>query len=116
MVDKIGQLLIIGLRDKVLTQDEAEFIIANNIGGVILMGRNVESPRQVFDLVSSLQNLRHKTRDKLPLFVGIDMEGGRVARLKAPFTKWPALGKIGKIDSTSVAFKFALSMATELHA
>jgi beta-N-acetylhexosaminidase len=116
MVDKIGQLLIIGLRDKVLTQDEAEFIITNNIGGVILFARNIESPRQVHELVKSLQSLRHKTRDKLPFFVGIDMEGGRVARLKAPFTVWPTAQKIGKLDSTSVAFKFALCMATELKA
>lgn len=116
MLEKIGQLLIIGLRDKVLTQDEAEFIVKNNIGGVILFSRNVESPEQIHALVSSVQNLRHKMRDKLPLFVGIDMEGGRVARLKAPFTIWPPIGKLGALDSTSLAFKFALGMATELRA
>ena len=116
MVDKIGQLLIIGIRDKVLTQDEAEFIITNNIGGVILFARNLESPRQIFDLVKSIQNLRHKSRDKLPLFIGIDMEGGRVLRLKAPFTPWPAVGKLGKVDSTSLAFKFGMSMSAELRA
>lgn len=116
VVDKIGQLFIIGIRDKVLTQDEAEFIITNNIGGVILFARNLESPRQIHELVSSLQNLRHKTRDKLPLFIGVDMEGGRVARLREPFTQWPALAALGKIDSTSLAFKFALSMAAELKA
>ncbi len=116
MVNKIGQLLIIGLREKVLTQDEAEFIITNNIGGVILFARNVESPKQIHELVSSIQNLRHKTHDKLPFFIGIDMEGGRVARLKEPFTRWPPMGKIGKIESTSVAFKFAQSMASELSA
>ena len=116
MIDKIGQLLIIGIRDKVLTQDEAEFIITNNIGGVILFSRNVESPQQVHELVKNLQSLRHKTRDKLPLFIGIDMEGGRVARLKAPFTTWPAIGKLGKLDSTSLAFKFSMAMAAELRA
>jgi beta-N-acetylhexosaminidase len=116
MVDKIGQLLIIGLRDKVLTQDEAEFIITNNIGGVILFARNLESPKQIHELCTAVQALRHKTRDKLPFFIGIDMEGGRVHRLKAPFTHWPALGKIGKLDSTSVAFKFGVGMAQELRA
>lgn len=116
MVDKIGQLFITGLRDKVLTQDEGEFIITNNIGGVILFARNLESPKQIHELVTSVQNLRHKTRDKLPLFIGIDMEGGRVARLKTPFTNWPAAGKIGKIESTSVAFKFSMAMASELRA
>lgn len=116
MVDKIGQLFIIGIRDKVLNQDEAEFIVKNNIGGVILFGRNIESPQQVHSLVSSIQQLRHKTRDKLPLFIAIDMEGGRVARFKKPFTEWPAVQHLGKLDSTSVAFRYALSMGTELRA
>jgi beta-N-acetylhexosaminidase len=116
VVDKIGQLFIIGIRDKVLTQDEAEFIIKNNIGGVILFARNLESPKQIHELTSSIQALRHKSRDKLPLFIGIDMEGGRVARLKAPFTQWPPLALLGKIDSTSLAFKYAMCMAAELKA
>lgn len=36
--------------------------------------------------------------------------------MKAPFTQWPALSHIGKLDSTSVAFKFAMDMGTELRA
>ncbi|MBX3020374.1 MAG: beta-N-acetylhexosaminidase [Bdellovibrionales bacterium] len=114
MVDKLGQLMIIGVRGKTLSQDECEFIIKNNIGGVILFARNVESPQQVHALCSQIQSLRHKTRDKLPLFIGVDQEGGRVARMKAPFTEWPPLSYVGKLDSTSVAFKFAFAMGTEL--
>lgn len=105
-----------GLRGPTLTQDEAEFIVTNNIGGVVLFARNVETPEQVHTLCSAIQNLRHKTRDKLPLFIGVDQEGGRVARMKAPFTQWPPLSFVGKLDSTSVAFRFALSMGTELRA
>ena len=114
MKNQIGQQLIIGLEGKTLSQAEADFIVKNNIGGVILMGRNCESPQQVRELVASLQSLRHKMPDKAPLFISIDMEGGRVARLKAPFTQWPPLAAIGKIDSTAVAFKFASFMGAEL--
>ncbi|HMN68434.1 MAG TPA: beta-N-acetylhexosaminidase [Bdellovibrionales bacterium] len=116
MIDKIGQLLFIGIRGKTLTQDEAEFIVKNNIGGVVLFARNLESPAQVHALCAQIQATRHKTRDKLPLFIGIDQEGGRVTRLKAPFTVWPPLAKIGELDSTSVAFKFALCMGLEMRA
>lgn len=116
MRDKIGQLMIIGLRDKTLSQEESEFIVRNNIGGVILFPRNIESPEQLHKLCSSIQALRHKTRDKLPLFISIDMEGGRVARLKEPFTKWPPLARLGQLDSTSLSFKMALSMGEELAA
>src|SRR5580704_755709 len=116
MRDKIGQLMIIGLKGKALTQDEAEFIVLNNIGGVILFPRNIESPEQLHSLCKSIQQLRQKTPDKLPLFISIDMEGGRVARLKKPFTEWPPIAKLGKIDSTSLSFKMALAMGEELSA
>lgn len=49
-------------------------------------------------------------------FIAIDMEGGRVHRLKPPFTQWPSLGKLAALDSTSVAFKFANMMGAELRA
>ena len=44
------------------------------------------------------------------------MEGGRVHRLKAPFTRWPALAKIGKLGSSTLAFRFALQMGEEMRA
>jgi beta-N-acetylhexosaminidase len=116
MLDRLGQLFIIGLEGKTLSANEASFISKNNIGGVILFARNVESPQQVHKLCSDVQNLRSQQKDKAPLFIGIDMEGGRVARLKAPFTQWPPLAQLGALDSTSAAFKFALGMGAELRA
>lgn len=112
----IGQQIIIGLQGLTLSPDEAKFIVENNIGGVILFKRNVESPEQVRNLCAEIQALRHRTPNKAPLFISIDMEGGRVHRLKAPFTQWPALAHVGKLDSTSVAFRFAQAMGDELRA
>lgn len=108
--------MIIGLKGLTLEKDEADFIVENNIGGIVLFARNVESPQQIRDLTSQVQALRSRLADKAPLFVSIDMEGGRVHRLKPPFTKWPSLAAIGKIDSTSVAFRFAQAMGEELRA
>lgn len=116
VVDKIGQLFMIGLEGKALTPRESEFIVKNNIGGVILFDRNLGTPQETHKLCSEIQNLRHKLKDKTPLFIGIDMEGGRVARLKAPFTQWPPADKLGALDSTSVAFRFSMSMGSELKA
>lgn len=112
----IGQQLIIGIQGLTLAREEADFIVRNNIGGIILFRRNVESPQQLRDLNAEIQTLRHRMPDKAPLFISIDMEGGRVARLKAPFTQWPPLAAIGKLDSTSVAFRFAQAMGDELRA
>lgn len=112
----IGQQMIIGLRGPSLLPDEKKFIIDNNIGGVILFDRNLESPEQIHALTSELQSLRNQMRDKAPLFISIDMEGGRVHRMKDPFTKWPAACHLGSIGSSSLAFRFALNMGEELRA
>ncbi len=114
--EKLGQLLIVGVAGTELTAAEESFLINNNIGGVILMGRNAKSPEQVHKLSASIQKLRHKTTTKTPFFIATDMEGGRVARLKEPFTQWPPLRKLGDIDSPSLAFNMAMMMGKELRA
>ena len=114
MEHQIGQLFILGLSGTELTSQEAHFIIKNNIGGVILFSRNCDSPKQIHTLCSDIQNLRHKLPEKAPLFIGIDMEGGRVHRLQSPFTIWPSVRQLSDLDSTLLAFNFARAMGTEL--
>ena len=116
MEEKAGQLFIIGLSGTELTSQEANFIIKNNIGGVILFSRNCESPKQIHKFCSDIQNLRHRLPEKAPLFIGIDMEGGRVHRLQPPFTTWPSIQQLSSLDSTLLAFNFARAMGTELKA
>jgi beta-N-acetylhexosaminidase len=112
----IGQHLIIGISGLKLTEDEKKFIVQNNIGGICLFSRNVANIEQIMSLCSEIQALRKEMASKSPLFIGIDMEGGRVARLKTPFTQWPPLKKIGDLDSPTVAFNFSYSMGLELKA
>lgn len=112
----IGQHILIGLSGASLTADEKKFIVENNISGVTLFDRNCIEPKQIRDLCAEIQSLRHKMSDKAPLFIGIDMEGGRVHRLKAPFTKWPPLKKLGDLDAPTVAFHFAQRMGREMSA
>lgn len=112
----IGQHMIVGVSGASLTADEKKFIVENNISGVVLMGRNCVEPKQIRDLCAEIQSLRHKMKDKVPLFIGIDMEGGRVHRLKPPFTQWPALKKLGDLDAPTAAFHFTQKMGAELMA
>lgn len=111
-----GQHFFIGISGTSLTNEEKQFIIKNNISGITLFARNIKSPEQVHALVAEIQSLRHQMSDKAPLFVAVDMEGGRVARFKKPFTEWPPVGKIGEIDSATLAFKFTEAMGNELKA
>ena len=116
MENQVGQLFVIGLSGKELTTEEADFIVKNNIGGVILFTRNCESPQQIHKLCSDIQSLRHQLPKKKPLFISIDMEGGRVHRLQPPFTTWPSAHQLSELNSTLLAFNFARAMGTELKA
>jgi beta-N-acetylhexosaminidase len=113
---QIGQLFFIGIAGTSLTAEEKRFIVDNNISGITLFGRNVKEPNQVFELCKEIQALSQQMPDKAPLYIAIDMEGGRVARLKDPFTQWPPLKRLGDLDSPSLSFDFASAMGQELRA
>ena len=51
---------------------------------------------------------------ELPLWVSVDQEGGRVARLKAPFTEWPPMATLGRSGDVALAERFARALAAEL--
>ncbi len=87
-----GQLLFAGFAGTELPEDLAEEIAAGAIGGAILFARNVESPQQVRRLVADLHRAAPEDR---PLTVAIDQEGGRVQRLRAPWTEWPPMRRLG---------------------
>lgn len=112
----LGQLMLIGVSGHSLTNDEKKFIVENNISGVSLFARNLAEPKQIHELCTEIQSLRSSMQDRAPLFIGIDMEGGRVHRLKSPFTIWPAVRKLGELDNVTVTFNFANRMGLELKA
>jgi beta-N-acetylhexosaminidase len=49
--EKLGQLFIVGIHGTQLTKEEEAFLVNNHIGGVVLMGRNCQSPEQVHQLL-----------------------------------------------------------------
>ncbi len=69
--------------------------------------------------MADLSRESQELADELPLWVSVDQEGGRVARLKRPFTEWPpmmTLGRAGAPLSDTLAERFAKALAAELHA
>lgn len=59
----------------------AELLLKHQIGGVILFAENVQQPEQIIQLTEQLQAVAKAQGYNLPMFIGIDQEGGRVARL-----------------------------------
>lgn len=105
---------MIGLDGYVLTDKEKIFLTENNIGGVTLFGRNVQSPKQVAELTREIRALSSQTASKMPFLIGVDQEGGRVARLREPFTVWPPMAALGKLDSPTASYNFAFALGEEL--
>jgi beta-N-acetylhexosaminidase len=81
-----------------------------DLGGIILFGRNVEAPEQVAGLVHQLRQLGAEQ----PPWIAIDQEGGRVARLRRPFTEWPPMATLGRSGDARLAGRFARAVAGEL--
>ncbi|SFF74634.1 beta-N-acetylhexosaminidase [Novosphingobium sp. CF614] len=71
---------IFGLSGLTLTDEERAFFRDADPAGYILFGRNVASREQLRALVDGLKAIHGRDR----LFVCIDQEGGRVARMKPP--------------------------------
>lgn len=109
--DPAGQLLFCGFEGTTLPDDLAALVAAGRIGGVILFARNIESPRQVRELTEALHGL---APEGAPLLVAIDQEGGRVQRLRDPWTEWPPLRVLGDRDDPELTAAFARALAREL--
>ena len=108
----IGQLLIGSLPGTTITPELRSLAREFSLGGVILFARNIEAPEQVAELAHDVQSLAAE----VPLWVSVDQEGGRVARLRAPFTVWPAMATLGRSGDAALAGRFAAALAAELRA
>src|SRR5262252_4244975 len=109
---QIGQLLIAGFNGHRIPAELSSLSREFGLGGVILFARNVAEPEQVAELAFESARLV----PDLPLWVSVDQEGGRVARLKSPFTEWPPMATLGRSGDVKLAERFARALAAELKA
>ena len=89
-----GQLLMVGLPGPRMDAVARELVRDLKVGEIILFARNIESPEQVWELTRDLQREALAAAGR-PLLIAVDQEGGRVQRLKAPFTLIPPAGELG---------------------
>jgi beta-N-acetylhexosaminidase len=108
----IGQLLIGSFPGTGLSPEIRSLAREFDLGGAILFARNVEAPEQVAELSAAVEGLGAA----MPAWVSIDQEGGRVARLKEPFTRWPPMAVLGRANSEPLADRFGRALARELRA
>lgn len=110
--DKVGQLLMIGIHGKTLNDDAKFMINEYRVGGIILFDRNMESKDQVKSLIADI-NKTGKSAGLTPLFIGIDQEGGAVARMEDQLIKVPPAEELGK-EPIEQAVSLVKQSGTEL--
>lgn len=109
--EKIGQMLMVGFDGTSAPSYLLDWLASGRIGGIYLFARNVESPAQVKQLVDACHNAA-----KYPVLVGIDQEGGAVARLRAGFSEGPGAMALAASRDMQLAEDIAFMMGRELTA
>lgn len=109
-VSQSAALLLIGGFDGPQIPDELRRLTEEErLGGVILFSRNIIDLPQTAGLVADLKALGPQ-----PLWIAVDQEGGRVARLPAPFPQFPPARTLGEAASATQVERAGKVMARAL--
>ena len=111
--EKIGQMMMIGIKGKDVNDDSLYMLHEYGMGGVILFDRNMDSKEQVAKLNSHLQQ---QAGQKVPLFIAVDEEGGDVVRMANDLTPPPAAKSLGAAGKPEAAREWAVRTSKELKA
>jgi beta-N-acetylhexosaminidase len=107
---QIGQLVMLGFNGYQIPAELRSLAREFDLGGVVLFKRNVEEPEQIAELAFEASRLCAS----VPAWVSVDQEGGRVARMRRPFTEWPPMAALGRSGDAALASRFATAIAREL--
>ena len=113
--EKIGQMLFVYDYSTSMNEELENKLTTVKPGGFILFSENIESYKQMTKLIADIK----KTND-IPLFIGIDEEGGRVKRIKnlpdKKVTMIPAMYQLGLTKDTALAYDVGTVVGEELRA
>lgn len=97
---RIGQMLIIALEEKEITEKTINIIQKYNIGGIILYRKNYDNYEEMLKLVNKLKEINKV--NKIPLFISIDQEGGRVNRMPYEILNVKSASKISSTGNIEI--------------
>ncbi len=92
--EKIGQMIIVGLNTEGAIKHLEEIIQTYKVGGVLLYKKNYKNYEDMIKLINRIKELNRT--NKIPMFIAIDQEGGRVNRMPSEFKNLPAANKLAK--------------------
>lgn len=92
--EKVGQMLCLAYHGTELNEQIITLVEDLKVGGLIAFARNIVSPKQIHQL-----NIKAQGLAKIPLFLGLDQEGGSVRRVTSGIT--PLAGAMGLAAGSS---------------
>lgn len=109
--EKVGQMMLVGVHGTTINEDMRFILNQYHYGGIIFFDRNMENKSQVKKLADDLQAVANQ---KLPLFIALDEEGGRVMRMKHDMPNVPSQQEIGNSGDVGNAYNYAQLLAQNL--
>ena len=109
--EKVGQMMLVGVHGTQINDDMKFILNQYHYGGIIFFDRNMENKAQVKKLV---EDLNAAANQKLPLFIALDEEGGRVARMKHDLQVMPSQQEVGLSGDIRQAYDNAKITAQNL--
>ncbi|MDQ3408055.1 MAG: beta-N-acetylhexosaminidase, partial [Chloroflexota bacterium] len=89
--------------------DDSRALLDRGVGGVVLFSANITGAAQLIGLTAELRRCAAG-----PLRIAIDHEGGHVARIGAPVTRFPSAMAIGATGSEELAYAVGRAAGEEL--
>ena len=111
LAEKVGQMMMVGFDGTSPPAHILDWLASGRVGGIYLFARNIGNPAQVKRLVADCRSAA-----KHPILVGIDQEGGIVARLRSGFSESPGAMALGASRDPQLAEDVACMLGTELAA
>ena len=108
--EKIGQLVISGFKGETISKELKELIEEYHIGGVILFSANIKDSNQLIELTNSIKDI-NSTTSRVPIFISVDQEGGRVSRLPKDIEKFPSAARMGVFGDENYSYKVGNTLA-----
>jgi beta-N-acetylhexosaminidase len=97
--EKIGQRFMMGINNENI-HEIIKLIKENYLGGVVLYKKNYHNYIEMLDVIKKLKEANKN--NKIPLFIAIDQEGGKVNRLPDEIHNLKNIYDISKCDSDLV--------------
>lgn len=111
--EKVGQLVIVGVDGYENDEHSKQLMEKYHAGGFILFKKNIQDSAQLLTLLNSLKET-NEASNKVPMFLSVDEEGGRVSRLPDEFKKFPSNKVIGQKNDSSLSYRIGNILGREL--